>query len=248
MFKKIKEWFKKDLNETKVLFRCMPTLPFAILCGAMIAMNILANKTIVNETWISLDAGIMVSWISFLAGDMLVKRFGPKASIKINIAAVGVQLLVVGLLAIGGAMPWGTNADPIIGFDDIFCSAGLIWPLGVGTFAFIVATIFDSLINWAVFKRFKNRQGFAAYAVASYTSSLVGQFLDNFLFGLLFTYLAGYVTFESLWLFAGVGAVVEVLCQIVLSPIGFKMCKDWQKNKVGEEYVRLVSQAQEANE
>lgn len=242
------EKIKKDWNETKVLFRCIPALPFAVLCGAMIAMNILANKTIVNETWISLDAGIMVSWISFLAGDMLVKRFGPKASIKINIAAVLVQLLIVGLLALGGLLPWGTNAEPIEGFDSIFCSTGLIWPLSVGTFAFIVATMFDSLINWAVFKRFKNKQGFAAYAVASYTSSLVGQFLDNFLFGLLFTWMAGYVTFESLWLFAGVGAIVEVVCQIILSPIGYAMCNEWKKHNVGQEYVDLVKEAQIANE
>ena len=62
---KLKNWFKKDWNETKVLFRCLPALPFAILCGALIAMNILANKTIVNESWIALDAGIAVSWISF---------------------------------------------------------------------------------------------------------------------------------------------------------------------------------------
>ena len=58
---KLKSWFKKDWNETKTLFRCLPALPFAVLCAALIAMNILANKTIVNETWIALDAGICVS-------------------------------------------------------------------------------------------------------------------------------------------------------------------------------------------
>ena len=38
---KLKTWFKKDWKETKTLFRCLPALPFAVLCGALIAMNIL---------------------------------------------------------------------------------------------------------------------------------------------------------------------------------------------------------------
>lgn len=98
---KVKNWVKNDWQETKVLFRCIPALPFAVLCAALIAMNFLANKAIVSESWISLDAGIIVGWISFLAGDMLVKRFGAKASIKVNVAAIGIQLLAIGLLTLG---------------------------------------------------------------------------------------------------------------------------------------------------
>lgn len=245
---KLKSWFKKDWNETKTLFRCLPALPFAVLCAALIAMNILANKTIVNETWIALDAGICVSWISFLAGDMLVKRFGPKAAFKVSIAAILVQLMAVGLLAVGGALPWGTNADPITGFDGLFCSAGLIWPLSAGTVAFIIAMLVDTFLNWAIFSRMRDKKSFKSYAVASYVSTAVGQFVDNFVFGLLFTYAAGYVEFTSLFLFAGVGALVELLCQIFLSPIGYKIADSWRKNKVGQAYVELVPEAQLANE
>lgn len=88
MFTKFKTWLKKDWHETKVLFKCLPALPFAILSAALIAMNFLANKGIVSQSWFSMDAGIIVSWVSFLAGDTLVKRFGAKAAIKINIAAI----------------------------------------------------------------------------------------------------------------------------------------------------------------
>lgn len=245
---KIKDWFKKDWTETKVLFRCIPALPFAVLCAALIAMNILANKTIVNESWIALDAGIAVSWISFLAGDMLVKRFGPKAAFKVSIAAIFIQLIAVGLLAIGGALPWGTNAEPIVGFDSLFCSAGLIWPLSSGTFAFIVAMLVDTFLNWAIFSRMRDKRSFKSYAIASYASTALGQFVDNFVFGLTFTYAIGYVEFSSLWMFAAVGAAVELLCQIVLSPVGYKIAENWRKNKVGQEYVDLVPQAQMANE
>ena len=102
---KVKNWLKNDWQETKVLFKCLPALPFAVLCAALIAMNFLANKAIVSESWISLDAGIIVSWIAFLAGDMLVKRFGAKASIKVNVASIGVQLLAIGLLTLGANLP-----------------------------------------------------------------------------------------------------------------------------------------------
>ena len=245
---KLVNWFKNDWKETKVLFKCLPALPFAILCAALIAMNILANKTIVNESWIALDAGITVSWISFLAGDMLVKRFGPKAAFKISIAGICVQLMAIGLLAFGGALPWGTNAEPIVGFDSLFCSAGLIWPLSAGTAAFIVAMLVDTLLNWAIFSRMRDKKSFKSYAIASYASTAVGQFVDNFLFGLLFTYAAGYVEFSALWMFAAIGALVELICQIILSPVGYRIAETWRKNKVGQEYVDMVPEAQLANE
>ena len=146
------------------------------------------------------------------------------------------------------ALPWGSHADPIVGFDGLFCSAGLIWPLSAGTAAFIVAMLTDTFLNWAIFSRMRDKKSFKAYAVASYVSTAVGQFIDNFLFGLLFTFAAGYVEFTSLFLFAGVGALVELLCQIFLSPIGFRIAERWRKDKVGQAYVDLVPEAQLANE
>ena len=66
---KVKNWLKNDWQETKVLFKCLPALPFAVLCAALIAMNFLANKAIVSESWISLDAGIKLH----VANAILVK-------------------------------------------------------------------------------------------------------------------------------------------------------------------------------
>ena len=48
MFKKIKSWFSNDWRETKLLFRNLPAVPFAILCIALVVMNVLANKLIVE--------------------------------------------------------------------------------------------------------------------------------------------------------------------------------------------------------
>lgn len=242
---KFKVWLRKDWKETKVLFRTLPALPFAVLVVALVCMNLLAGKTLVNESWIALDAGILVSWMSFLAGDMLVKRFGPRASIKVSLAAIGCNLLASLIFNIGAAIPgaWGDGPNPII---DATLS-GTLHALCAGTIAFIVAIIVDCLLNWAILKRFKNRTSFRAYAVASYASTMIGQFIDNFIFALLFLFALGYITFLGAVMMSAVGAVVELLCQIILSPVGYKISEGWRKRGVGDEYVNLVEEAQEVN-
>ena len=250
---KLKTWLSTDWKETKILFKSVPAIPFALLCAALIAMNFLANKTIVNESWIGIDAGIMVSWIAFLAGDMIVKRFGPKAALKVNLAAVGVQLVAVALFAIGGLMPRGRNA--LYSPEDFVWAAnidglfkGSLWPLAAGTAAFVAGISADVFLNWAIFKRFKNKHSFKAYAVSSYASTMVAQFVDNVVFGLLFTVLAGYMKLSAVWMFAAVGAIVELLCQDVRSPVGYRISETWRKERIGQEYIDLVKEAQKANE
>ena len=88
---------------------------------------------------------------------------------------------------------------------------------------------------------------FRSYAVASYVSTMVGQFVDNFVFAMLFLFALGYITFLGAVMMAAVGAVVELLCQIVLSPVGYKISEGWRKRGVGEEYVACVEEAQEVN-
>lgn len=239
---KIKTWFKEDWRETKVLFSCLPALPFAVLCAALIAMNFLANKAIVAETWISLDAGITVSWIAFLAGDMLVKRFGAKASIKVNVAAIGIQLLAIGLLTIGAKIPGHCDWTE---FDSIF--GAMLWPLAAGTAAFIIGISVNAFISKFILTRFEDRTSFKSYAVASYVSTMIGQFIDNLGFALLFSVWQDWCDPSSIWMFAAVGAVVELICQIILSPVGFKIAQNWRKNGVGQTYIDLVEEAQEVN-
>lgn len=239
---KIKAWFKEDWKETKVLFSCLPALPFAVLCAALIAMNFLANKAIVSETWISLDAGITVSWIAFLAGDMLVKRFGAKASIKVNVAAIGIQLLAIALLTIGAKIPGYCDWAE---FDSIF--GAMLWPLAAGTAAFIIGISVNAFISKFILTRFEDRTSFKSYAVASYVSTMIGQFIDNLGFALLFSVWQDWCDPSSIWMFAAVGAVVELICQVILSPVGFKIAQNWRNNGVGQAYIDLVEEAQEVN-
>lgn len=61
---------------------------------SVIMMNLLANKELISLPYLALDCGFVVSWVSFLCQDMICKRFGAKASIKISILALLVNLAV----------------------------------------------------------------------------------------------------------------------------------------------------------
>ena len=46
---------------------------------------------------------------------------------------------------------------------------------------------------------------------------------------------------------SAMGMVIELIGQMIFSPIGFKIANSWRKNNVGQEYVDLVKEAQEVN-
>ena len=59
-------WLKREREETAILFRCVPAAAVSLFVASVIAMNLLANKTLVQTEWIALDGGILISWLSFL--------------------------------------------------------------------------------------------------------------------------------------------------------------------------------------
>ena len=53
---KLKNWLKKEAKETRILLKCIPAPVLTLFVISIVAMNLLANKLIVNESWIALDA------------------------------------------------------------------------------------------------------------------------------------------------------------------------------------------------
>ena len=260
----IKEWFKQEMYETKVLFKGIPAIPFTMVVMSFILMNLLATVPLYNVSWAAADVGILVSWMAFLFGDMFVKRYGAKGSIKIQMAALIIAFITMGILAGGSALEvllCGENYT--LGLFswkfDMEHGAVTLWTLGVSGIAFIVSNIFNSLISKFVLTKFKKRTSFKAYATAAYTSTFVGQFIDNFIFAMLFTFIASRipemqtawslqpVTFLAVVVCALTGSVLELLLEVIFSPIGFKVADRWRKEGVGAEYIALVPDAQEVN-
>lgn len=230
---KIIKWFKKELNETKVLLKSIPATVMTLFVVSIVAMNLLASKLIVDASWIALDAGIIVSWLSFLTMDMVVRRFGPRASIKLSIVASLLNIVVMAVFTIAALIPgdWMLN-DYGTGMN--------WWIIGASTAAFIASGVVNSVTHWAIEKIFKDKHSFKSYAVSSYASTMLGQFVDNLVFALVFTVPAFGIGFLPTLMFALTGAVVELICQVVFSPVGYRVAEQWRKEGIGEEYIRLV--------
>ncbi len=261
--KSFKEWLKQDWHETKVLFKGIPAIPFAMVCMSFILMNILATVPLYNESWIAGDAGIIVSWMAFLFGDMFVKRYGAKGSIKIQLASLVIALFTLGILAAGSAIEsalWGTNALSLFSWKfDMEHGAVTLWTLGASAAAFIISNIFNSLISDRILRKFKDKTSFKAYATAAYVSTFIGQFVDNIIFAMLFTYIASRnpqmqiawalqpITLLATVTCAITGGILELLLEVIFSPIGFKVAERWRKEGIGAEYIALVPDAKEVN-
>ena len=87
---------KKVMEDYKVLLRSIPAATVSLFFVSVIMMNLLANKELISLPYLALDCGFVVSWVSFLCQDMICKRFGAKASIKISILALAVNLAFLG--------------------------------------------------------------------------------------------------------------------------------------------------------
>lgn len=236
---KIKIWFKKELTETKILLKSIPAVVMTLFVISIVAMNLLASKLIVDASWIALDAGIIVSWLSFLTMDIVVKRFGSKASIKLSIIAALLNVVVMAVFTAAALIPsdWVLND---------YATGTNWWIIGASTAAFIASGIVNSVSNKLIEKIFRNRHSFKAYAISSYTSTMLGQFVDNLVFALVFTVPAFGIKFLPTIMFAVTGAVVELVCQIIFSPIGYKVAENWRKENIGYEYLELVEGGNES--
>ena len=242
---------KKYFEDYKLLLRSVPGIITAVYCVAVVVMNLMANKIIFNSHYVAADGGILVSWIPFLCMDMVVKRYGPRAANKLNIFALLVNLAVVTLFAVISAIQIDVGAEYAQGdiytsFNSVFSCTWFVL-FGSST-AFIAAGFINNFTNWSIGRLFKkNPDGKLAYITRSYISTFIGQFVDNLLFAtIVFIIFApiywGYsLTFVQCMGSATIGAVLELIMEVIFSPIGYSVTKKWKKEKVGAEYISLYA-------
>ena len=112
-----KTWLHDEYELTKILLRSIPATVVALFVISVIAMNILANKTLFQNEWLAIDGGILISWLSFLSMDIVVKHFGPKASNRMSVFAIVVNLLICLVFFIVSIIP--SEADDYSAFNQI---------------------------------------------------------------------------------------------------------------------------------
>lgn len=249
MFSKLKSRIIFEVDDFKMLLRHIPPITLVLATLSVILMNLFANKEFVNYKYLALDCGFLVSWMSFLAMDMLTRRFGARATIKVAYIGIFFNLLCAALfklIAICNFGNWGefyTLGTPIAN-EAINNTFGGNWYVLFGsTVAYACSSIINCTINQALGKLFKGKS-FKEYTIRSYVSTIVGQIADNLLFAFIVsTVLFGW-TLSQCIACSIVGAVFELLSEVIFSPIGYRVCKRWEKEKIGESYIRYAVQHQ----
>ena len=235
---------RKLKKETDLLLKCIPTTTVTLFVVSVICMNLLANKTLVQTEWLALDGGILISWLSFMCMDLITKYFGPKASNRIAVLASMINLLTCAIFYIVSIIP--SSAADYTAFNQIF--GGTWFVLLSSTIAFLASAVINNFLNYLLGKGFrKNPNGKMAFITRSYISTFFGQFMDNLIFStLVFTVFAPIFWNGFHWSFlqcvmcALTGAVLEVIMEIVFSPLAFRVIDKWEKEKVSKDYLDFL--------
>jgi hypothetical protein len=197
----------------------------------------------------ALDCGFTLSWFSFLCMDMICKRFGPKAAMKVSVVALFVNLctcLFFNILSHAPGM-WGefysyidTNPDAAkVANDALNATFGGSWYVVLGSaLAMFTASLVNSVVNYGMGK-FAKGKDFKTFAARSYVSTMVAQFVDNMIFALTVSHVFFGWTMKQVLICSITGAVMELLCEVVFSPFGYRMACKWEKENVGSDYLKF---------
>ena len=243
-----KGWVSREIYELELLLRNIPSALMSLFVVSVITMNLLANKSInLPFEWLALDCGIIMSWMSFLSMDIITKHFGPKAATEASAVAVGINLLVCFFFFIASKIPGMWGEAYVDGSEALLNGAlngtfGGTWYVLFGsTTAFIISAFVNNFMNSAIGKMMKkNPDGFFAYACRTYISTAVGQFADNLVFALIVSHFFFGWTLLQCVTCAVTGMIVELLCEVLFSRVGYAICTRWKRENVGREYLEYV--------
>lgn len=241
-----REWFRQELKITVLLLRAIPSPAVALFVVSVITMNLLANKTIYQSGILAIDGGILVSWLSFLSMDVVTKHFGPKASTRMSLFAILVNLLTCLIFFVVSVIP--TPHEDYAAFNTII--GGTWFILLSSTVAFFSSAVINNFMNFGIGKMFKkNPDGKLAFITRSFVSTFIGQFFDNFIFAILtFTVFAPIFWDGFHWTFVQcltcsvLGALLELIMEIIFSPFGYWLSKKWKSQGVGNQFFGYIEQ------
>ncbi len=241
---------KKEWENTKLLLRNVPSPVITLFVVSVIVMNLLANKELFSARYLALDCGFVVSWVSFLCMDILCKRFGAKASVRVSVYALVINLCVCLLFKLLSLTPgmWGefyTTGMTEVN-DALNATVGGSWYVVLGSsIAMLTSSCVNAGLNRLVAARLR-KDNFAAFAIRSYVSTGIAQFVDNLIFALLVSHVFFGWSWIQVFTCSVTGAVMELLCEIFISPVGYRVVKQWENEDVGREYLEYMEMQAES--
>lgn len=223
---------KKTVSDFREMLKTVPPLLLTLTVLSVVGMNLLANKSInTGLDWLALDCGIILSWLTFLTLDILTHCYGPRAATLFSVFALIINLFMAGIFFLASRIPgvWGESfvegSEAVINaaLDNTFAGT---WFIILGSsVAFIVSAFVNNFLNYGIGKLLKSREGFGRFALRSYVSTFIGQFVDNLVFAMLVSRIFfGWTTLQC-FTCAATGAVCELLFEVVFSPVGYRIAK-----------------------
>ncbi len=231
---------KKTVSDFRTLLRTVPPLLVSLLILSVVGMNLLANKSIdTHVDWLALDCGILFSWLTFLAMDILTHCYGPRAATALSFVALGLNLMMAGIFFLASRIPglWGESF--VEGSEEIINTAldntfGGTWFIILGSsVAFMASAVLNNFLNYGIGKLLKRKTGFGTFALRSYVSTFLAQFADNLIFALLVSKLFFGWTLVQCLTCALTGAVMELLFEVLFSPMGYRVSRKLMLKREG---------------
>ena len=229
---------KNAISSFRSMLRSVPPFVATLLVLSVVGMNLLANKSIdTGVDWLALDCGILFSWLTFLSMDVLTHSCGPKAATAVSVAALGLNLMMALIFFVASRIPgvWGESF--VEGSEDVLNTAlnntfGGTWFIILGSsVAFAASAVINNFLNYGIGKLLRRDRGFGAFALRSYVSTFIGQFADNLIFALMVSKLFFGWSLLQCATCAATGAVLELLCEVVFSPLGYGIFKGLTKSR-----------------
>lgn len=240
-----------ELKDFQLLFRNIPSLAVTFFFLSVVCANLMANKELVSYKFVALDCGFIFSWIMFLCMDVICKRWGPKASIKVSIVALLVNLATCGIFYLLSLTPgmWGEFYSFIDSAPEtatavnnsLNATFGGSWYIVLGSgLAFITSSVVNAFLNATIGRNLK-KDNFVAFAIRSYSSTILAQFVDNFIFATVVSKIFFGWTWTQVLICSCIGAVCELLAEVLFSGLGYKVVKEWERDGVGSDYLNKNS-------
>lgn len=246
----LKSFLNSQKEDYKLLFRNIPSLAITFFFLSVILANLFANKELVSYKYVALDCGFVFSWAMFLCMDVICKRYGGKASIKVSTVALLVNLAASGLFYLLSLTPgmWGEfySTESLEVNRALNATFGGSWYIVLGSgLAFMVSSIVNAVINTLIGGRLISNN-FIAFAIRSYASTIIAQFVDNMIFATVVSKVFFGWTWTQVFICSAIGAVCELLGEVLFSHIGYRVVCSWEKDKVGEQYLQKKNKIQSA--
>ena len=230
---------KRTISEFRDLLRTVPPIILSLLILSVVGMNMLANKSInTGVDWLALDCGILFSWLIFLTLDVLTNCYGPRAATVMSVVALALNLLVSLIFFAASRIPgvWGESF--VAGSENIINNAldgtvGGTWYIILGSSTAVIASsAINNFLNYGIGKLFKEgKDGFGKFAARAYISTFIAQFADNIIFALMVSKLFFGWSLLQCFTCALTGAVLELLFEVVFSPLGYKVASRIRKER-----------------